>query len=192
LEVLDLEAIIPDGIRPLRRKEYHQLAELGAFEDEKIELLYGVLVPMSPVGGRHCWTIERLTELFVPKLVGRARVRIQMPVAASDESEPQPDLVVAPLGDAPFGADHPAHPLLVVEASESSLAKDRGLKARLYAECGVPEYWVVNLVERVIEVSTEPVSGRYQRTTVYRAGETLRPGAFPEIEVPVAEVVGPR
>ena len=178
-----MQAIIPEGIRPLSRKEYHQLAELGAFEDEKIELLYGVLVPMSPVGAPHCAAVERLNELFVSKLIGRARVRIQMPVAASDDSEPEPDVVVAPLSSDVL--DHPAHPLLVIEVAETSLRKDRGVKARLYAECGVPEYWIVNLAERAIEVHRVPVDGRYESVQALVRGEIARPLAFPEIEVSV-------
>lgn len=189
---MDLATVIQEGIRPLTRKEYHQLAELGAFEDEKVELLYGVLVPMSPVGERHCSSVERLNELFVTKLSGKARVRIQMPVASSDESEPEPDLVVAPLIADPFNApDHPPDPLLVIEVSESSVRKDRGVKARLYAETGVPEYWVVNLVARALEIHREPAEGRYQSVQLLRTGDVARPLAFPEVVVPVDDVLGP-
>ena len=187
MEVPDLQPIIAEGIRPLRRHEYEKLAELGAFEDEKIELLYGVLVPMSPIGEPHCVAIERLMELFVTKLAGRARVRVQMPVAASDDSEPEPDLVVASLDEGL--TCHPAKPLLVVEVAETSLAKDRGIKARLYAECGVPEYWVVDLVGRVIEIYRQPREGRYESLAVLGRGEVARPLAFPEVEVAVDSVL---
>jgi Uma2 family endonuclease len=187
--VSDLQAIIVEGIRPLRRKEYHQLAELGAFEDEKVELLYGVLVPMSPIGPPHCGAVERLNELFVTQLAGKARVRVQMPVAASDESEPEPDLVIASRDEDAF-LDHPARPLLVVEVAETSLSKDRGVKARLYAECGVPEYWIVNVGQRVLELYSQPVAGDYQSTRVLGPGEIARPEAFPEVEVPVGELFG--
>jgi Uma2 family endonuclease len=187
---MHLEALQGERYRPLKRSEYNQLGELGAFEDEKVELLYGVLVPMSPTGEPHCGALERLTEIFVVKLVGRARVRIQMPIAASDESEPEPDLAVIPLSPGPPDySDHPAQPLLVLEVAQNSLSKDRGIKARLYAECGVPEYWIVNLVDRVIEVHTEPEGAAYQSCRVYRSGEIARPGAFAEIEVPVDGVV---
>ncbi len=186
-EVFNLEALQGQRYRPLKRSEYNKLGELGAFEDEKVELLYGVLVPMSPSGGPHCSAIERLTELLVPKLVGRARVRIQMPIAASDESEPEPDVAVAPLGG--DTSDHPAHPLLVIEVAHSSLTKDRGVKARLYAEIGVPEYWIVNLTDRVVEVHRQPANGAYQSCRVLRGGDVARPEAFPELEVPVSVVI---
>ncbi len=182
-----MEALRGQPVRPLKRSEYDKLAELGAFEDEKIELLYGLLVPMSPVGEPHCSAIERLTELFVVKLVGRARVRIQMPIAASNESEPEPDVAVAPLST--DISDHPAHPLLVIEVAQSSLDKDRQVKGRLYAECGVPEYWIVNLVDRVIEVHTDPSGVAYRSCRVFRAGDVVQPAAFPDVQVPVSVVI---
>jgi hypothetical protein len=184
---MDLEALHGERTRPLKRSEYHQLGELGAFEDEKIELLYGVLVPMSPTGEPHCGALVRLNELFVVKLVGRAQVRIQMPIAASDESEPEPDLAVTPLSS--DTSDHPTRPLLVIEVAQSSLGKDRGVKARLYAECGVPEYWIVNLVDRAIEVHADPAGSRYRSCRVYRSGESAQPEAIPEIEVAVDAVI---
>ncbi|MEZ4223597.1 MAG: Uma2 family endonuclease [Polyangiaceae bacterium] len=178
-----LEALQGQPIRPLRRSEFNQLADLGAFEDERVELLYGQLVPMSPVGAPHCSALERLTELFVVKLVGRMRIRIQMPIAASDESQPQPDLAVAPLSDGK--GDHPAHPVLVIEVSHTSLTMDRRVKGKLYAECGVPEYWIVNIPDEVVEVHTSPEAGAYQSCRIFRSGEVVKPSAFPEIEVPV-------
>src|SRR5262245_46967701 len=84
------------AIRPLRRAEYDQLVAQGAFKDEKIELLDGMLVPMSPQGVRHAWVIEILNELFVTALGRRARVRVQMPLALSELAEPEPDLAIVP------------------------------------------------------------------------------------------------
>ncbi|MGE0327404.1 MAG: Uma2 family endonuclease [Polyangiaceae bacterium] len=178
-----LEVLQGQPIRPLRRAEFNQLAELGAFQEERVELLYGQLVPMSPVGAPHCTALERLNELFVVKLVGRMRIRIQMPIAASDESQPEPDLAIAPLSDGQ--GDHPAHPVLVIEVAHTSLAMDRRVKAKLYAECGVPEYWIVNLVDQVVEVHRDPVSGAYQSCRVFHPGEVVAPARLSDIEVPV-------
>lgn len=178
-----MEALQGQPIRPLRRSEFNQLAELGAFDDERVELLYGQLVPMSPVGAPHCTALERLNELFVVKLVGRMRIRIQMPIAASEESQPEPDLAVAPLTDGQ--GDHPAHPVLVIEVAHTSLAMDRRVKAKLYAECGIPEYWIVNIPDQMVEVHTAPTTGAYQSCRVFRSGDIVAPEAFPEIQVPV-------
>jgi Uma2 family endonuclease len=186
-EVSDVHAIAPDQVRPLKRREYDQLVELGAFEDERVELLYGVIVRMPPIGPPHCSAVQLLNELLLPKLLGRASVRIQMPYAASDESEPQPDVVVAPRND--YQTEHPLSVHVAIEVSDSSLSTDRGVKAHLYAEAGVPEYWVVNVRDQIIEVRTRPVAGAYSEVAIYRHGDVVRLGAFPDVEIPVSLVL---
>jgi Uma2 family endonuclease len=170
-------------VRPLRRAEYDQLIQLGAFAGEHIELLDGALVQMSPIGPPHRATVTRIRDLFAEALKGKAYVFSQGPFAAGDLSEPEPDISVAPLAD--YDHVHPDRAHLLIEVAESSLATDRGRKARLYAECGVPEYWVANIVARNVEVYTEPVSGIYQRVAVYEKGSRIRLQEFPELEVPV-------
>lgn len=177
----------PEGIRPLRRAEYDKLVDLGAFEDERIELLDGVLVPMSPIGPPHSSAVQKLTELLILALTGRASVRPQLPFAASDLSEPEPDLMVAPRSD--YDTAHPDEALLLIEVAESSLKKDRGVKKRIYAERGVPEYWIVNLVDRCIEVYTEPAAGGYRTIRSYERGESIRLVRFPDVEVRVSDVL---
>ena len=174
-------------IRPLRRVEYDQLVALGAFQNERIELLEGVLVAMSPSGAPHASAVQELTELLVLALHGRAAVRCQSPFAALEFSEPEPDLVVAPR--ASYSADHPAEAHLIIEVAESSLALDRGKKLRLYASCAVPEYWVVNLPERCIEVYTSPVPGAYSRVERYERGQSIRLVAFPDVSFAVSDVL---
>jgi Uma2 family endonuclease len=172
-----------EQLRPLRRVEYDQLVRLGVFQDEHIELIDGALVHMSPIGPPHSATVARLTEVFVLALAGKASVRPQCPFAASEYSEPEPDLSVVPLSD--YDSDHPERAQLIIEVAESSLSRDRGRKARLYAESGVPEYWVVNLVDRRVEVHTEPVVGIYQRLTPFEKGARIRLQAFPALEIAV-------
>ena len=174
-------------IRPLRRVEYDQLVALGAFEDERIELLDGELVAMSPVGAPHCFAVQKLTELLVLALVGRAAVRPQLAFAALEFSEPEPDLAVVPLAD--YHADHPAQAHLLIEVAESSLAKDRGRKRRLYAECGVPEYWIVNLCDRCIEVYTEPSASSYAQQRTFAHGAAIALRAFPDVSLRVADIL---
>jgi Uma2 family endonuclease len=174
-------------IRPLRRVEYDQLVKLGAFEDERIELLEGALVAMSPIGPPHDSTVQRLNRLLILALEGRAAVRCQSSFAASEISEPEPDFTVVPLGD--YDLDHPSEAHLIIEVAESSLAKDRGKKLELYANCTVPEYWVVNLPERCIEVYTEPSPGAYARAERYERGQSIRLVAFPEVAFPVSDIL---
>jgi Uma2 family endonuclease len=175
-------------IRPLRRAEYDQLVRLGAFEDEKIELLDGELVAMNPIGTSHSSAVQALTELLVLALHGRAAVRCQCPFAASELSEPEPDFTIVPRGD--YLDDHPSQARLIIEVAESSLAKDRGRKLRLYASCGVPEYWVVNLVERCIEVYREPADGAaYAKVERYERGQSIQLLAFSDVSIAVSEVL---
>jgi Uma2 family endonuclease len=174
-------------IRPLRRVEYDQLVKLGVFEDERIELLDGVMVAMSPIGPPHCATVTRLTELLVLALHGRALVRCQLSYAANELSEPEPDFAVVAPGD--HDLDHPSEAYLVIEVSESSLAKDSGKKLRLYASCGIQEYWVVNLPERCIEVYTGPTPGAYANLERYERGQEIRLVAFPDVSFAVSDVL---
>lgn len=185
----ELAEIQPDEQRLIRRSEYERMVDLGLFEDERVELLYGVIVKMSPHGPEHDSALSRLTVLFVRGLSDGARVRIQSAFAASDGSEPEPDLAVVPPGD--YDDAHPSTAWLVVEVAKSSLVKDRGPKARLYAEAGVSEYWVVNLVDGLIEVHTAPRAGLYRTITRYGLDDVIRSERFPTLEVPVSAVLKP-
>ena len=174
-------------IRPLRRVEYEQLVALGAFQDERIELLEGALVTMSPMGAPHSAAVRRLTRLLVLTLEGRAAVLCQSPFAALEFSEPEPDLAVVPLGE--YESDHPSQAFLIIEVADSSLASDREKKLRIYASCGVPEYWIVNLPERCIEVCTRPSAGAYGHCERYERGQVIRLLAFGDVQIAVSDVL---
>jgi Uma2 family endonuclease len=155
-------------VRPLRRAEYDVLVEQGAFEpDERIQLLDGELVVMSPQNAPHAGIVEALNERLMPALAGTARVRVQLPFAAGDESEPEPDLAVVPI-DEPRGR-HPERALLVIEVAETTLRLDLVRKARIYAAAGVPEYWVIDVAGDIVHVHTDPTADGY--ATVIRHGE---------------------
>jgi Uma2 family endonuclease len=173
----------PEQIRPLRRVEYDQLVALGTFAGERIELIDGALRHMSPIGPPHTSTVDLLNELLVLALVGRARVRVQGSFAASELSEPEPDFCILPRED--YHAAHPTAAHLIIEVADSSLGYDRVDKAKLYAASGVPEYWIVNLVERVVEVHREPDAGGYRQLTTVPKGARLRLLAFPDVELAV-------
>jgi Uma2 family endonuclease len=109
------------------------------FEHERVELIRGMVLTMSPIGPAHADPIDVLTRRLVLAMGDRAVVRVQQPFAASDDSEPEPDLALVPPGR--YAADHPRQARLVIEVAQSSLTYDRETKAPLYAESGVPEYW---------------------------------------------------
>ena len=175
--------LLPETPRPLKRSEYDRLVALGAFEDERVELLYGTLVAMSPQDPGHTGPIGVLTMLLVPALVGHALVRVQAPIVAADESEPEPDLAVVPLGS--YRTAHPDRAHLIIEVALSSTKKDRLVKAPLYASSGFEEYWLVEVAAGVVEVYRDPVGGVYRAVTRHGAGETLTLQAFPSVAVPV-------
>lgn len=161
-----VEAMSTTAVRPLRRAEYDLLVEHGAFAGERIELLDGELVEVSPQDARHATMIEALSDHLLPPLVARARVRIQLPLAAGDLSEPEPDVAIVPR-DEPREV-HPSRTWHVIEVADSSVRHDLTRKARIYAAAGVPVYWVVDLPGRAVHVHTGPVDGRY--TEVVRHG----------------------
>ncbi len=185
--MLDAREIAPERLRPLRRNEFDRLVEDGLFADERIELLEGVLVEMTPSGATHADVVGRLTMILAPALVGRAMVRVQSPLAISDESEPEPDLAVVAVAD--YQRAHPRRALLVVEVAEASLRKDLGVKATVYARAGVEEYWVVDLSTRTFHRHTHPTADGYTQVTTVGAGEILRPRAFPDLAVGVDDVL---
>lgn len=173
--------------RPLRRVEYDKLVALGIFENERVELLEGELVAMSPIGAPHNVAVQVLTEQLVLALHGRAWVRPQMSFAAHELSEPEPDLAIVPRAD--YHAEQPSQALTVIEVAESSLAYDRGRKLRMYASCGVPEYWVVNLPERCVEVYRDPQPNLYARCDRYEPGESIRLASFNDVVLAVSDFI---
>lgn len=185
--MVDFGTLAREGIRPIRRVEYDKMVELGLFEDERIELLAGVLVQMSPSGPAHAHAVGRLNELFVVALHGRALMRPQLPIALSDDSEPEPDLVVSPAGE--YWREHPSQAYLVIEVADSSLRKDRRIKGALYAAAGIPEYWLVNLVDKVFEVHRDPGPAGYASIVLVGRGETIAPLQFPDLLVAIDDVI---
>jgi Uma2 family endonuclease len=171
-----------DYLRPIRRAEYDQMVEFGFFVSERIELLDGGLSAVSPQGIRHATVVSRLNMKLAPALLSRAEVRIRSPFAASGDSEPEPDVSVVPPGD--YLRDHPGKAFLIVEIADSPAARDRMIKTRLYAICGVPEYWVIDLGGGTIDVYRAPREDRYEEVTRHGRGSTLALQAFPDVTVP--------
>jgi Uma2 family endonuclease len=184
--MVDTRLLAPQATRTLKRVEYDQLVAMGAFEDERVELLEGVIVTMSPNYPEHASPVQFLTELLLPPLVGRAVVRIQLPVYAARESEPEPDVAIVPLGD--YRHAHPDRAHCLIEVAYSSLSKDRNIKAPLYAASGFHEYWLVNVADQVVEVFRSPGRTDYEERTRYGVGETLALLDFPDVKVEVAKL----
>ena len=173
--------------------EYHRKGEAGIIrEDDRVELIRGRVVQMSPIGRRHAGCVKYLGNTLVRLLGPRAVVGIQDPVITGPEGEPQPD--VAALLPRPdfYRHQHPAPDdiLLLVEVADSSLDYDRSEKIPLYAEAGVREVWLVNLAGEAVEVYRDPREGHYRDVHTARRGETIAPLAFPDVALAVNEILG--
>jgi Uma2 family endonuclease len=179
-----------DGaVSPLSRREFDELTRRGVLDDARVELLYGRVVSMSPQGGPHSYGVTELARALIPAVGSKGRVRIQMPLAVSESSEPEPDIAIVPPGD--YLDDHPSSAWLVIEVADSSLDRDRS-KAKVYAAAGVVEYWIVNLVDRVFEVHASPSEDGYARVARHGRGATLRVPQLDGLEVAVSDVLPPQ
>ena len=182
--------------RPLRRMEYDRLVALGMFAGERLELLDGALVVREPQGSAHAAIAARAGEVLAAAFGAGWHCRLHAPLAVDDASEPEPDVAVV-LGNAlDYVGAHPSSAALVVEVADSSLRLDRRLKAGLYARARLPEYWIVNLVDGVLEVhrDPQPVSDAlhgwaYRSVEILSAPTAVTPVGAPGRPIPVAELL---
>jgi len=177
--------------------EYHRLGELGFFGlDERVELIRGELIKMAAKGRLHSFCNSLLVEELVILLTRRARVRVQDPIILSTtDSEPEPDVVIARNRSDNYLASHPepADILLVIEVSDSTLKYDREIKLSLYAEAGISNYWIFNLVDNQLEMHSEPYQKRqgdfnYRSQRVLLQNETVVIPGFPDLSLDLSLV----
>jgi Uma2 family endonuclease len=171
-------------------EEYHRLVEEGRLEEKphSVELLDGRIVPMSPIGSRHYWIVNKLFRAFIRQENGRFETGQDCPLPIPDHDEPEPDLLVYRPGAADEERQvQPADALLVVEVSQSTLGYDLGQKANLYQRAKIPEYWVVDLEHNHLHVSR--LAGDRYETTIVREGKAS-PQALPGVEIDVAGLFG--
>ena len=173
--------------------EYVQLGEAGIIRaGERTELTNGEIVTMTPVGHRHIYVVDLLTELLGRWAHGRAILRVQSPLRFNDLDAPQPDLVLLRLHEDRYRSRQagPWDALLVVEVADSSLARDQE-KAVQYARAAIPEYWLVNVGAAAVQVHLNPVSGEYADVREYHRGDVWTSPAMSGYEVTVEDVLGP-
>lgn len=172
------------------RDVYDRAVEAGVFgSDDRMELIEGELVMMAPHGSRHATAI-RLVDRVLTRVFGEdCIVQCQLPLAIADDSEPEPDVAVVEGEIADYRDAHPSAALLVVEVADDSLRRDRSVKRRLYARCGIPEYWIVSLPDACLEVYSHPAGDDYREVIVLRAGETVTPLARPAATIAVSDLL---
>ncbi|MBV9488504.1 MAG: Uma2 family endonuclease [Verrucomicrobia bacterium] len=163
-------------------QDYHRLVEAGTLaEDARVELLEGRIVPMSPIGPRHRWTVSKLLQAFTQQQRGRYETLQDAPLPIPEHDEPQPDLMLCRPGTAtPWEHPKPADVFLVVEVADATLNRDLGSKAKLYEGAGIAEYWVVDLDKSRLHVFTRE-DDRYRKQTVEEGSAS--PKAFPDVTI---------
>lgn len=189
----------PTRTRRWTRAEYDRLIDIGVFQPgEPIELLGGELIVSEPQGSRHYTAIGLVGRTLQAALGAGWVIRTQGPVALDDESEPEPDIAVVPGNWLDYSNEHPARPVLVVEVAESRLVFDRRHKGSLYARAGLTDYWILNLVDRVLEVYRQPIADasaafgwRYAAMETLGAGSRVALLAVPAARIAVVDLLPP-
>ena len=181
------------GKRRFTVAEYLAMIEAGILrKEERLELIDGGIIIMSPIGEYHEYGTDQLTMELVPVLRGRATVRIQGSIRLNDRSRPEPDVAVLRLRPAnEMGPYFPSDVYFLIEVADSSLQRDTGSKLAMYAAAGIPEVWVANLRAREVMVFTDPAASGYATVHTYRTGDSISPGAFPEISLAVDDFMPP-
>lgn len=156
--------------------DYCKLAEIGLLKpSDRVELINGEIIEMSPIKSRHASIVDQLFEEFVFQLRSKATIRSQNPIRLNDYSEPEPDLVVVQYRKDKYRYHHPtpAEVLLLVEVADTSLAYDQQIKLSLYAEAGIPEYWIINLNENQLEIYSFPEGSSYQKKEIHAKMDSI-------------------
>lgn len=175
-------------------EEYERMIEAGVLPaEDRVELIEGEVVEMSPIGQPHAGTVNRLTYVFTSRLGARAVVQVQNPVSLPPVvSVPQPDVaLLRPRPD--FYAKSrplPGDVLLVIEVMETSAAYDRGVKLPLYAKAGVAEVWLIDLGAGAVEVHRRPAGNGYQESRTLEGGGTITLQAFPDVTLTLTDILG--
>ena len=169
------------------------MAQAGILsEDDRVELIDGEILKMTPIGSRHQACVDRLTEIFSLQVARRAILRVQGPVRLGEHSELQPDVVLLTARPDFYAQGHPGPQdvLLIVEVAESSVMYDRETKLALYTRAGIREVWLVDLSEERIEIYRHPFPQGYQEVQHARRGERVAPSALPDVFLPVEAIFG--
>jgi Uma2 family endonuclease len=170
-------------LRPITVDDYHRMGDAGILRpDERVQLISGRIIAMPPIGPEHAYRVRRIGRLLEAVFGGRAVVSAQQPITLDTLSEPEPDIALVRLPEKRYEFAHPtsADVLLVIEVADATLRTDRGRKLRAYARSGVPEYWIVNLTDGVVETYTDPDRDRYRTKRIVQRGEAVSPLAFPD------------
>ena len=173
-------------------EEYHRMGEVGLLDaDARVELIEGEIVEMAPIGDAHAATSNRLNRLLVLAVGERGIVAVGNPVRLSQRSEPQPDFsVLRPRADYQTKGPRPEDVMLAVEVSDTTLRRDRRVKLALYARAGIPEFWIVNLEVREVEIYRSPSGDTYASVERKGPGDVVTMEALPGVTIAIGQILG--
>jgi Uma2 family endonuclease len=172
--------------------EWHRMGEAGIFPPEaRLELIDGEILTMAPIGFNHAGHLRRINTMFTFLVADNALVSIQSPVQLGDLSEPEPDFALLRPEPNFYSTRHPnaADVLLLVEVSDTTLRFDRSQKLRLYATHNIPEYWIVNLIDKCLEVYRQPQDGDYLHKAVLGKTDSLNLVTLPDVRIEVSAIL---
>jgi len=166
--------------------DYHQMIEAGILdEDDRVELLEGKIVCMSPQRPFHAASVQRSSRLLFKVLSDRAEIRVQLPIILGNDSEPEPDIAVVRLDANEYSFRHPetADIYLLIEVADSTINKDRKQKARIYSKNHVLEYWILDLQKRQVYIFRQPEDGTYREELILNSTDSVTLQAFPDVAI---------
>jgi Uma2 family endonuclease len=173
--------------------QYYRLAEVGVLQpDDRVELIEGEIIRMPPIGSAHAGHVNRVDRLLKNHFGDRAIVAVQNPVRLHEFSEPVPDIAILKPREDFYASGHPTAEdvMLIVEVSDKTLLADRNVKVPLYAGADIPETWLINLPNGIIEVYSQPAAGTYRNSTTFAAGEVLQSPTVADLSISVDDIVG--
>ncbi|MEW6126178.1 MAG: Uma2 family endonuclease [Acidobacteriota bacterium] len=191
------KAVVPEQSMVRRWRfsvaDFNAMIEAGVLkEDDRVELIEGEIVEMSPIGTAHSSCVKRLNALLAQRIAQHAILSVQDPVQASGFSQPQPDIALLKYRADFYAARHPLPKdiLLVIEVADSTVVYDREVKMPLYARAKIAQAVLIDLSSQVIEVYSRPVKGKYTRVQTLKRGDALTIHKLPDVELKVGEILG--
>jgi len=182
--------------RKFSKAEYYRMAEMGFFNGQRVELIDGEVILMSPQEASHATAVGLVADALQAIFSEGFTIRVQQPLDLGEVHEPEPDVAVVPGQRRDYATSHPKTATLIVEVALTSVDYDRNVKSSLYAKAGIPEYWLLNLRDRRLEVFREPVpmpdqkfGFGYKSMRIYLPDETVSPSAKPDAKIKVADML---
>jgi len=184
----------PFTVRLWTVEEYHQMTEAGIFHpEERVELIAGQIIKMSAKGTAHGSAVGRIDKLFQNRLGEHAWIRTEQPIKLDNSSEPEPDIAVVKIDPLDYADHHPtpSQVYLIIEVADSSLKYDREIKSQLYAQSGIADYWVLDVIDRKLHMFREPTQQGYQSEVILSQEASISPLQFPTLVIALQDILPP-